>query len=233
LPATIPGPGGVGTVLNPNDPFASKGYAALINYAFGPLGPGETYLKNHNARMVADLSGKWAGWNYSGDIVFNHTWLDYELGGYINYPQLVTDVTNGSYNFINPSANSPALLSALAPRVTQQDTSDMDSVVLRASRTLAQLPGAALGLALGAEWRYEAEYDAKILSFVYEAPGQPNLQYAGFQSPYNLSSGAGTPQWRGTFTNTWTDGPLSDRHHQWIQHAELPHRVVHRHGFDG
>jgi iron complex outermembrane receptor protein len=29
----------------------------------------------------------------------------------------------------------------------------------------------------------------------------------GTQSPYNLSSGAGTPQWRGTFTNTWTGGP--------------------------
>jgi iron complex outermembrane recepter protein len=46
------------------------------------------------------------------------------------------------------------------------------------------------------------------LSFVYEQEGQPNLQYVGYQSPYNLSSGAGTPQWRGTFSNTWTDGPL-------------------------
>jgi len=48
----------------------------------------------------------------------------------------------------------------------------------------------------------------KILSFVYEQPGSPNLQYAGTQSPYNLSSGAGTPQWRGSFTNTWTKGPV-------------------------
>ena len=49
---------------------------------------------------------------------------------------------------------------------------------------------------------------SKIISFVFEQPGQPNLQYAGFQSPYNLSSGAGTPQWRGTWTNTWTGGPF-------------------------
>ena len=48
----------------------------------------------------------------------------------------------------------------------------------------------------------------KILSFVFEQPGSPNLQYVGTQSPYNLSSGAGTPQWRGSFTNTWTKGPV-------------------------
>jgi outer membrane receptor protein involved in Fe transport len=48
----------------------------------------------------------------------------------------------------------------------------------------------------------------KILAFVYEQTGSPNLEYVGLQSPYNLSSGAGTPQWRGTFTNTWTDGPV-------------------------
>jgi iron complex outermembrane receptor protein len=49
----------------------------------------------------------------------------------------------------------------------------------------------------------------KIISFVYEQAGEPNLQYVGYQSPYNLSSGAGTPQWRGKWTNSWTDGPLT------------------------
>jgi iron complex outermembrane receptor protein len=159
LPATIPGPGGLGKVLNPNDPFASQGYAALINYSFGPLGAESAYITNHNARMVADLSGSWGGWNYSSDLVFNHTWLDYELGGFVNYNQLLSDVTNGTYNFINPSANSSAVLGALAPRQVTQDTSDMDTLVLRANRQLVQLPGGPLGMALGAEWRYEAEYD--------------------------------------------------------------------------
>jgi len=174
LPATIPGPGGIGTVLNPNNPFAAAGHAALINYAFGPLGPEMTYVKNHNARMVADLSGTWGGWNYSGDVVFNHTWLDYELGGYLNYNQLVSDVTNGTYNFINPSANSPSVLGALSPRQVAQDTSDMDTVVLRANRQLMQLPGGPLGVALGTEWRYEAQYDANFQN------NPPVVQSLGF-----------------------------------------------------
>jgi iron complex outermembrane recepter protein len=107
LPPTIPGPGGLGTVLNPNDPFASKGEAALINYAFGTEGPQMDYVKNHNARIVADVTGKWQDWNYSADLVFNHTWLDFAVGGELNYSQLISDVTNGTYNFIDPSALSP------------------------------------------------------------------------------------------------------------------------------
>lgn len=174
LPATIPGPGGIGRVLNPNDPFAAQGNAALINYAFGPLGTEETFITNHNARVVADFSGKSVGWNYSADVVFNHTWLDYELGGYLNYNQLISDVTNGTYDFINPSANSAATLNALAPRLVNQDTSDMDTVVLRANRPLFQLPGGPLGIALGAEWRYEAEYDANFQN------NPPMVQGLGF-----------------------------------------------------
>jgi len=173
LPATIPGPGGIGTVLNPNDPFASKGEAALINYAFGDIGPSINEIKNHNLRLVGDISGTWAGWNYDGSFVINHTWLDYEITGLINFPTLVSDVTNGTYNFINPAANSSAVRSALAPTVSEQDSSDMNTVVGRAGRTLAELPGGPLGMAVGAEWRYEAEYDGNFNA-------NPVVQQLGF-----------------------------------------------------
>jgi iron complex outermembrane recepter protein len=185
LPATIPGPLNPGTacgtavipgvcILNPNNPFAAQGNAALINYAFGPLGPLSSAIKNHNLRVVADLSGSWAGWNYDDAFVINHTWLDYSIIGNLNFSQLVTDVTNGTYNFINPSANSPAVLGALAPRVTNNDSSDMDTIVLRGNRALTELPGGPLGIALGAEWRYEAEVDLN-----FNSP-PPEVQQIGF-----------------------------------------------------
>jgi iron complex outermembrane recepter protein len=173
LPATIPGPGGIGTVLNPNNPFAATGNAALINYAFGDLGGEDSFIKNHNLRVVADLAGTWSGWNYDLSGVLNHTWLDYELGGFLNYNQLLTDVTDGTYNFVDPAANSGAVRSALAPRLTEQDTSDMNTVVGRIGRSLFDLPGGPLGMALGAEWRYEAEYDANF-------NGNPVVQGLGF-----------------------------------------------------
>jgi iron complex outermembrane recepter protein len=163
LPATIPGPTpGSAPVLNPNDPFAAAGQAAVINYAFGQLGPLTTAVKNHDLRLVGDISGQWAGWDYDGSFVINHTWLDNELSGNLNFTQLVKDVTNGTYNFINPAANSPAVLSALAPRLVEQDTSDMDTVVLRVNRSLFNLAGGPLGVAVGTEWRYEAQFDPNI-----------------------------------------------------------------------
>src|SRR6202034_4260898 len=52
LPATLPDGS-----LNPNDPFAAQGEAALINYAFGDI-PSATYENNHVVRAVAGLKGE-------------------------------------------------------------------------------------------------------------------------------------------------------------------------------
>jgi iron complex outermembrane receptor protein len=168
LPVTIP-VAGVSCVnvtvatpackLNPNDPFAAQGNYALINYAFGPLGAQYNTVNDHNLRLVGDVSGVWRGWNWDASAVVNHTWLDYSLLNFINFNQLMTDVTDGTYNFVNPSANSSATLSAIAPKVTNYDSSDMDTIVLRVNRPLATLPGGPLAVALGAEYRYEAQVD--------------------------------------------------------------------------
>lgn len=158
-PGTVPT---ASCVLNPNDPFAAAGNAALINYAFGTLGPEMTYVKNHSLRFVADLTGIQWGWNYDLSGVIHHTWLDNELQGYLDYPALITAVTSGTYNFINPSATPSSVLSALGPRFVEQDSTDMDTVVARVNRPLFDLPGGPLAVALGAEWRYEAEYDGNF-----------------------------------------------------------------------
>jgi len=168
LPVTIP-VGGVSCVtvtvatpqckLNPNNPFAAQGNYALIDYAFGPLGAQYNSVNDHNLRLVGDVSGSWQGWNWDTSAVVNHTWLDYSLINFINFNQLMTDVTDGTYNFVNPSANSAATLAALAPKVTNYDSSDMDTIVFRVNRPLATLPGGPLAVALGAEYRYEAQVD--------------------------------------------------------------------------
>jgi iron complex outermembrane receptor protein len=174
LPATIPGPGGIGTQLNPNNPFAALGEAALINYAFGDLGSNINYVKNHNFRLVGDIAGTWMGWGYDGSFVINRTWLDYEQSGLLNFTALVNAVTNGTYNFINPASNSSAVRAALSPRLIQNDSSDMNTVVFRINRSLFDLPGGPLGFAAGTEWRYEAEYDGN-----FNSP-PPEVQNLGF-----------------------------------------------------
>jgi iron complex outermembrane receptor protein len=56
---------------------------------------------------------------------------------------------------------------------------------------------------------YDLKYSGElnltdIFDYTYTALGQPPVSYVGLQSPYNLSSGAGTPRWRGTFSNAFT-----------------------------
>jgi iron complex outermembrane receptor protein len=49
----------------------------------------------------------------------------------------------------------------------------------------------------------------KIFSFKLVLPGGSSQQYVGTQAPYILSSGAGTPRYRGTWSNSYELGPAS------------------------
>jgi iron complex outermembrane recepter protein len=147
--------------LNPNDPYAAAGQYALLNYAFGDISQDNNY-DNHNARVVGDISGVAGDWNYDAAVVINHDWLNTTQTGFINYPALVNAITSGSYNFINPSLNSSAEIAALSPNLSKQSTSDLDSLDLSASRELFDLPGGAAGLAVGSQFRYEAQNDPAL-----------------------------------------------------------------------
>jgi iron complex outermembrane recepter protein len=152
--------------VNPNNPFMTPGNpyygdVALINYAFGDI-PQQNSYDNHNARVVGDISGVAGDWNYDAALVLNHDWLNTTQTGFINYPALVNAINTGSYNFINPSLNSAAELAMLSPNLSKQSTSDLDSLDLSANRELFDLPGGAAGLAVGTQFRYEAQNDPAL-----------------------------------------------------------------------
>ncbi|MEA3197811.1 MAG: iron complex outerrane recepter protein, partial [Gammaproteobacteria bacterium] len=156
LPPTLPGGG-----LNPNNPFAAAGQYALIQYAFGDI-QNIDILKNHDFRWVTGLKGTGLGWEYDTALVINHTWLDNNQEGFLNGPALFAAVTNGTYNFVNPSANTGAQRAAIAPALVKTSTTDLDSIDFKATRDLFALPGGPLGVALGAEARYEAQADPAL-----------------------------------------------------------------------
>jgi iron complex outermembrane recepter protein len=165
LPATLPS-----GALNPNDPFAAAGENALIEGAFGNIQNQSTYF-NHNMRLVTDLKGSMGTWDFDTGLVVNHTWLDSTINGFISGPALISAVTNGTYNFLNPAANSAATIAALSPSNARTSTSDLDAIDFSATTEAAQLAGGPLGLALGAQLRYEAEDDPQL---------NPNNTYQGF-----------------------------------------------------
>jgi iron complex outermembrane receptor protein len=163
--------------LNPNDPFAASGQAALLNYAFGDIPRGSSY-DNHNLRIVGDIAGTWGEWNYDAAVVLNHTSLDSQLYGYLNYGALINAVNTGSYNFLNPASNSASVRNALAPGYNKTSTSDLNAVDLAANRSLFDLPGGALGMAAGIQLRQERQ-DDPTLNPGNEFQGLGNAQTKG------------------------------------------------------
>jgi iron complex outermembrane recepter protein len=142
--------------LNPNNPFASQGQYALINYAFGDI-PQQSIIDDHNLRAVLDLQGEWGDWNYEASLVGNHESLDDREAGYLSYAGLINAINNGTYNFVNPSANTAAVRNSIAPPYANTNTSDMDVFDFNVNRELFDLPGGAAGFAGGVQFRHEAQ----------------------------------------------------------------------------
>jgi iron complex outermembrane receptor protein len=147
--------------LNPNNPFASDGQYALLNYAFGDV-PNRLTETNRAYRLVGGIKGDVAGWTYDSALVVNHSSLDTEQTGLISIKGLLNAIQTGSYSFVDPASNSAAARAAVSPLASKASTTDLDSIDFRATRDLAQLPGGPLGLGLGVEARYEAQYDPSI-----------------------------------------------------------------------
>jgi iron complex outermembrane recepter protein len=163
--------------LNPNNPFASMGEAALINYAFSDL-PSQIRLDNHLYRGVLGVKGSLWGWDYEASLNANRGVLGTEGVGFIFEPQLISDVQTGAYNFLNPTANTAAVRAALAPNLYKTSTSDLDSIDISATRKLFDLPGGPLSIALGGQFRYEAMHNPNINTNDEVAAGDGTIQPA-------------------------------------------------------
>lgn len=113
-------------------------------------------------RFVGGIKGTRWGWDYDSALVINHTSLTTTEQGDVSFNGLINAISNGTYNFLNPAANSAAVRSAIAPTLQKVSETDLDSIELRVTRTLLTLPGGPLGFGAGAEARYEAQVDPNL-----------------------------------------------------------------------
>lgn len=152
---------------NPNDPYVNAACLkssscpyALVSSAF-PLTEFEE-VTDHRYRGVADLKGLAAGWDYEVDLEAEHQELDYEQGGFPSYSAEIAAVNNGTYNFLNPSANSSAELYTVVPNESKVATSNMDSIDVHGTHSLIALPGGDMKLGLGAHMHYEDQNNPEL-----------------------------------------------------------------------
>jgi iron complex outermembrane receptor protein len=150
-----------GRTLNPNNPYAAAyandptNGAARIYYLFGDISGGSERT-NEVYRFTGGLNGSFGGdWNWRVEGVYARDDLSITQHGLINIAALRTAINTGSYNFVNPSANSAAVRSALAPDKTTPSFSEMYGIDASVTKTLFALPGGDLQLAVGGQVRHE------------------------------------------------------------------------------
>ncbi len=180
LPARLPDGS-----LNPNDPFAASGQAAQILYRFGDLVPTwNQYSQNFRgaARYTGSAGSNWGSdWNWDVNFVGMNTTLQQTITGVPTIAGLKSAITNGTYNFVDPSQNSQAVLNSIAPKNVMNARTQEYSGDMHVDKGLVQLPGGMMHLAIGGNIRYESLNDPSANPY---NPADPDAQWTGTINPF-------------------------------------------------
>ncbi|MBB5713325.1 TonB-dependent receptor domain-containing protein [Sphingomonas aerophila] len=141
--------------LNPNNPFAASGQNALL---IGGLPDTVTQDETRSRvyRAAAGINGTIFGdWDYRVDLTAMHNDLRRTQNGYVYIQRLLDVIGDGSYNFVNPSANTAAVRNYLTPENRTDASSDLYQAQVTISKALFDLPGGPLQLGVGGTVFYE------------------------------------------------------------------------------
>lgn len=149
--------------LNPQNPFAAQGNPAQIYYRFGDLNPTETDF-NQSMRGSTGVNGSilshWGGdWHYNVSVVGMVDSLRRTITGQPTFQGVLDAVANGTYNFMDPSQNTAAERSAVAPTSVVNAKSQEYALDVVLSKGLFNLPGGMTTLGIGGQARYESLSD--------------------------------------------------------------------------
>ena len=141
--------------LNPNNPFASLGEQARLNLRYDR--PRQTFTNSQAFRYTAGINGSFGDdWQYTADITKSHVALKVTNKNYFFAQHLLDVIKDGSYNFVNPLANTEAQRDYVAPTNVNRSSSDLWQAQATLAKSFFQLPGGPLQVAVGAAYRHEA-----------------------------------------------------------------------------
>ncbi|MBU3077043.1 TonB-dependent receptor domain-containing protein [Sphingomonas quercus] len=150
--------------LNPNNPYAAAyandpaNGAARIYYLFGDI-QARTRNVNEVYRANAGLEGSFGeDWNWKADIVAAKDVLNNTNYGTLDIAGLRQVINTGAYNFVNPSLNTQAVRDIVAPVYTSRNWTSMVSFDASLAKSLMELPGGPLQVAVGGQVRREVQH---------------------------------------------------------------------------
>lgn len=146
----------VNGVLNPNNPFAASGQEALL---IGRDVTRTTYNETQNRayRAAGGITGKlFNGWDYKVDATAMHVDLTRTQDGYVYIQHMLDVIADGTYNFIDPTANSQDIIDYVMPTNIVKASSDLVQLQGSVTIPLMELAGGTAELAVGGSAMYEA-----------------------------------------------------------------------------
>ncbi len=142
--------------LNPNNPFAAQGFGAQIRYTLAD-NVTDNISFSRTYRGAAGISGSFGkDWDYKVDFTAMRTDLTSTSKGYIFVQHLLDVIADGSYNFVNPSANTAATINYLTPTNVSKSDSQLYQGQASLTHKFFDLPGGPLQIGIGGAIRYEA-----------------------------------------------------------------------------
>ncbi len=168
--------------LNPNNPFAAQGQAALIIGRLSDIQ--ETNQTISNAyRGAVGISGTFADdYRFNVEATGMRVNLDRTVGGRVFVQNLLDVIADGSYNFARPDLNTQATRNFVAPTIRNRAFSELYQVQGTVSKALFELPGGPLQLAVGASYRFEKVNAPSLNPGVLNQPTQQYLRVNGFSA---------------------------------------------------
>ncbi|WP_332878189.1 TonB-dependent receptor [Massilia sp. S19_KUP03_FR1] len=141
---------------HPQNPY---GVATRVRYSMFDVGPSTRSADNEFSRFVIGIKGAKFGWDFDTGYTHSQSALDLNYSNMINMKVLqaaLGDPTSKYFPYYlgaQSSKNPASLYAAMVTNATSHSTTELDVVDFKASRELMQLPGGALGLAVGTEYR--------------------------------------------------------------------------------
>jgi iron complex outermembrane receptor protein len=164
--------------LNPNNPFAASGQLARLVAL--PIQPRYTLADTKTYRFTAGIDGSfWNGINYSLTGTASAVVLDRTDTGYIYLQGLLDGIAKGTFNFVDPTANSTSATQGVFPNEYNHSTSKLTEIVATFNKDVFKLPGGELNIAVSGQYRYEAIHNPSS-----NAPNNtsPNSRYYGINA---------------------------------------------------
>jgi len=173
---------------HPQNPYGTD---VRLRYSMFDVGPSTRSVDNSFNRFVIGIKGQRFGWDFDTAYLHSQSSLHLDYSNMINMRVLQQALGNPASSlfpyYIGTQAgrNPASLYAAMVTNATSDSSTKLDIVDFKASRELMQLPGGALGVAVGAEHRRE-KLDNPSLSGT--ADGSINASYVAAMGSQNISA---------------------------------------------